>query len=82
MTSEQQSFYSAKDHDEQNTSLLSYTLHAVDKSKIGENNLRLNMFFSLTLIVATLCLGVFEWFVFEAHIIPASGQGPPDGHKM
>ena len=70
MTSEQQSFYSARDQDESNTSLLSYTQHAVDKSKIGENNLRLNIFLSLSLIAANFCLIALEWFSYDAHISP------------
>lgn len=81
---EQSSFYSAKDNEDQNTSLLSYTQHAVDKSTIGENNLRLNMFFSLTCIVASLCLTALEWFMYDAHLRPSApgANDDPEGHKM
>lgn len=62
---EEPSFYSARDNDEQDTSMLMYAAAVNDKSKIGENNLRLNMFFSICLIFATLLLGALEWFFFE-----------------
>ena len=55
MTSEQ-SFYSARDHEEMDTSMLSYTHKALERSTIGENNLRLNVFASILLMLGNLFL--------------------------
>ena len=65
MISDQQSFYSARDNELENTSLLSYTQHANERITIGENNLRLNIVFNILLIVANLFLLAVDWFLHE-----------------
>ena len=84
---DEQSFYSAKDNnDSQNASLLSYTQHAYDKSKIGENNLCLNIAFSLCCILASLAICFFqlEWFKYEVQLTPSiTGMNTdPAAHRM
>ena len=48
-----------------NTSLLSYTQKAYERSTIGENNLRLNIFANILLISANVFLFYLDWFHFE-----------------
>ena len=57
-----QSFYSAQDQEAQNTSLLSYTQHANEKSAIGENNLRLNIVMNILVIISNCFLFLVDWF--------------------
>jgi len=80
MASEQHSFYSARDNDDHDTSLLSYTQHANEKSTIGENNLRLNIGFNLLLIVANFFLASVEWFVYSTEIQPS--KSTPEAVSM
>ena len=65
MTSDQHSFHSARDSGDLNASMMSYTQHANNRSTIGENNLRLNIFGNILLLIGSLSLCAMDWFVLS-----------------
>ena len=66
----------AKDDDDNDTSMISYQKLITEKSTIGENNLRLNIVANIGLMLLNLILLFIEWFMHTISVSNMSDDGP------